>query len=251
MAVVKKNRKGSKPSKAAAAKIAAFRKAKNWTAQALAEKLGLSGPNIVYAWEGGSYEPSAQNYISMANLASPDWRYIEWFLRRAGVEDKTLKQAADMLMHSSQVTQVLRLGDALREELSDMLNVAIEPLDHTEGQKLMLPTWALPNPASTRYVHIDGKGDLIFIDTIQTDVRELAEGSLVAIDSGIANSPLIGVLRKQSAGHNIEHYMLRPIDNATGDVFIGSSVSARPPELTRKHLILGRVMVWIQTGEKK
>lgn len=250
---VKKNRKG-KPSKADAAKIAAFRKAKNWTAQALADKLGLSGPNIVYAWESGAYNPAADNYIRMANLAAPDWKYIEWFLLRAGVEERTLSLVSDMLLHRSQIRGVnLLIKEATREfaEAMDARqdNVAISPLGLKGGQ-LVFPMWPLTNPASTLYAQLS-KGELVFIDTVQTDVRELAEGSLVAIDSGVAGSPVVGILRKQAAGQNVEHYMLRSMDNnAIGDIFLGSSVSNRPPEFTRERLVLGRVVVWIQGVDK-
>jgi transcriptional regulator with XRE-family HTH domain len=252
---VKKNTKAKVPA-AISAKIAAFRKARSWTAVELATRLGLSGPNIVYAWESGAYAPSAENYIGLANLAAPDWRYIEWFLRHAGVQERTLNQAADMLLHSGQQKQMSDLISLMGEEFAHALEVPVSPL--TKGQPILrFPAWFLTNPASTKYVGRPN-GDLVLIDTLQVDVRTFPEGTLLAVDSGEKDAPLLGFVRKQAANSDTEHYLLRIVesDMPSGDVFLGSSVGEKPAAMTREGVILGRVAAWItptgrQESEKK
>lgn len=257
-----------------AAMIKEFREAAALTRKQLAAILGLDGVTAIYAWERGAYEPSAEVYVKLAVSGSRlEWKYTEWFLARAGLDDRTLEQMADRLRPMPPgFVGVRSLGDELEE--------------------VPFPKSLLGNWGSTRFtrVHQDDEtrlrpGDILLIDTSETALRKLEEGSLVAVSSVstdyTGSEPrksrfrLIGFLQKQNAdagGFSGFHFMLeiggahqfveqapsRPraadIPNApelhrrAATVFLGSSVGDTEDLLHEDLTVLGRVVAWISSG---
>src|SRR5216684_8863561 len=225
--------------RAEAATIRGFREAKNWTQEQLAKRLGLDGATAIYAWERAAYGPSPGTCIRLANLAvGVEWKYTEYFLSKAGVDLLTLEQIADKLPK----------GRALPSDA----NVEIYSLREPK-EMLPFPRSLIPNEASTRFVRLREsfsdrirQGDILLIDTLETDLRKLGEQSLVAISSGKDTDPDFGFLNEQNATVDeipVFHFMLTRPDG--GDFFLGSSTGSRPPDLIRENLVLGRVVAWI------
>ncbi len=229
-----------------AAMIKGFRETKRWTREVLAERLGLDGVTAVYAWERAAYEPSAETYVRLANWSTgAEWKYMEWFLSRAGLDLRTLEQVADMLPK----------GRALPSDE----NIAIYSLQEPR-EVLSFPRALIANEASTRFVRLREsfrkrlrQGDMLLIDTLETDPRDLGEDCFVAVNSGKDNDPEFGFLSEQNASVGeipVSHFMLKRLDG--GDLFLGSSTGSRPPDLIRENIVLGRVVAWsISTREPR
>ena len=82
--------------------IKEFRESKGWSAEELAEKLGVN-LTAVYSWERGEYHVSAENYIQLANLAAGDWRYMNAFLSIAGVAPEALEAIGKVVRKQEEV----------------------------------------------------------------------------------------------------------------------------------------------------
>jgi transcriptional regulator with XRE-family HTH domain len=213
--------------------------------------------SAVSSWEQGSPEPSAQNYIKLAG-ASLDYEDIEWFLAKAGVDSKILHNYADRL--TSRRTAPLKDG------------IDIWPLKGS-GTPFQFPGWMVPNRLSAHFVRVNehdetcfGHGDVLLIDTSETALSQMGDGSLVAVSSVLViNSTAklagrqrkqkidasflhVGFLRKQDAGHGVFHMMLEMPGGKA--VLLGSS--AGPQDVIPEHLaVLGRVVAWAAVGRRQ
>ncbi|SPE30106.1 Repressor protein C2 (modular protein) [Candidatus Sulfotelmatomonas gaucii] len=226
------------------------------TQEGFARLIGVK-QSAVSAWEQGAPPPSDQNYIRLGNAALSQ-EDVLWFWGRAGLDVKVFERVADEILESRSET-----GESL--PINSL--VYIKPLLGTEGDDLLFPLSLVPNPLSTRYARIPEpfvsnefppnfeRGDVLLIDTSETDLRKIDEGSLVAMDFQGGKRPLnadearfaftFGWLEKQDAtigDVSTLHFMLR---RPFGDSFIGSSVGSLAVEPIRQHLVLGRVIAWV------
>jgi len=230
-------------------------KRKGLTQESFAKVLGVK-QSAVSAWEQGVPPPSEQNYVRLGNAAL-SYEDILWFWRRAGLDVKVFERVADEALKSRSVPESLPSASLLR----------IKSLLEVGGEDLPFPASLIPNPLSTRFVrlpepfasgefpHDFKQGDILLVDTSETDLREIDGGALVAMDFQQGKRPLdadesryalsVGFLEKQDASVgdvSTLHFMLRrPI----GVDFIGSSVDSRPIEPVRERLVLGRVIAWV------
>lgn len=259
---------GRKPKATAeqAAKIKAFREGRGWSHAKLAEMLGLTTPNAIYAWENRIYGVSKDTFVKLANLTDQgEWDYTKEFLSWAGVEFKTMEKIADKIVGAE------RLSSAER-------NVLVHSLETSEDA-LPFNTWMLGSPASARFlrVTVHGKGrelikrigyattnaekdaadwkpfrdgDVILLEPLATDLRDVEEDEFLALfiapDPSSKYSqywhPHIGHLSKQSVSSNEVYYLLKM--RTSKDIVIGTSRGGGPVEFISGQTVL-RVAGWI------
>jgi DNA-binding XRE family transcriptional regulator len=256
-----------------AAVIKEFRAAAALSREKLAARLGV-GVTAVYAWERGAYEPSAEIYNKLAVMGSGiEWRFTEHFLSRAGLDERTIEHMAGQI-------RAMPPGFVEIRCLED------------ESEKLQFPKSLLGNRELTRFIRVHQDdltpvrpGDILLIDTADTALRKLDDGSFVAVSSVSTDRKsrlrLIGFLQKQNAdtrGGSGFHFLLeiggahkvvklppRPatdidipnvpeLHRRVATAFLGFSVGDTE-ELAHEGLtVLGRVVAWIAASgqdEKK
>ncbi|HEY1984151.1 MAG TPA: S24 family peptidase [Terracidiphilus sp.] len=215
------------------------------TQAALAERLGVS-PATVSRWIQGKYEPTAEGYVALGNLAHKlDGIY---FWERAGIDttafpDASLRRAQSSLRASLQDFTLIasrKLSRPLPEHSSvvaiPLLNVSaygdpVPPpesvsLSNVEVEEVLLaPLSWCPHPESMISMHLSGDsmvptisaGSIVFVDTAAVDREQLNQkiavashrdlGFKVARLQRIANSDLM-----VSANHK---YLPLDISNAS------------------------------------
>ncbi len=238
-------------------------KRKGLTQETFAKLLGVK-QSAVSAWEQGTPPPKEGNYVRLGNAAL-SYEDILWFWQRGGVDVKVFERAAD---------KALKTRSLPVESLPVTSLLHVKSLLEVGGEEdLPFPASLIPNPLSTRFVRVPEpfasnefppnfkQGDILLIDTSETDLRKIGGGALVAMDFQQGKKPLdadesryalsVGLLEKQDAtiGEvSTQHFMLR---RPVGVAFIGSSVDSRPVEPIREHLVLGRVIAWIANPDAR
>jgi transcriptional regulator with XRE-family HTH domain len=178
------------------------------TQAGLAERLGVS-PATVSRWIQGKYEPTAEGYVALGNLARrPDGMY---FWERAGVDtsgfpDTNYRRAVSSLRVSlSDFTLIA--GRKVSKQLQGkgsavaipLLNVSAygDPVPPTENvslsqveveEALLAPLAWCPHPDHMISMHLEGDsmiptiapGSILFVDTAATEREKLNQKITVA-----------------------------------------------------------------------
>jgi transcriptional regulator with XRE-family HTH domain len=225
--------------KKAASLLKAFRQSKGWTAKRLADEVGVSGPNIIYAFESGDYAPSSETFIKLGNLAD-EWKFRKEFLRLAGVSAEALDRIADL--------------HAKDRAAKDVQFVDVAPL-YDVDESIPFPSRLLTHPASVRFVRLRGagypfkEGDVVLIDPTATDIATIEEGAFILTSGEALYGPEhfhktkeeaqyhdLGILRKHSTAQGEMYLLERPLQR---DMVIAASD------------VIGRVVGWVGQGEHK
>ena len=229
-----------------------------WTQEVMARKLGVLQP-VISAWEKGRAKPSARMCMKYANLPL-DKSDIRWLFERAGAVSETIEQLADHVLQKR--AEPAAVGETIR----------VPPLASAEaaGRHLIFPTWLAPHPLATRYLRVEGDfdkpelrdGDVFLIDSSDTDVRTMSEGSFLAASfpqKQKEKSPIsFGWLQKKEVEHDgfpVTHFYLRSLGFLQGaPLMLGFAVAEKPmTDMLPGHgaRVLGRVIAWIPApGEK-
>jgi transcriptional regulator with XRE-family HTH domain len=243
---------------------------------ALAAELGLTSPNMIYQWELGKADPSAETCIKLANLAAKrGFRgHAQVFVSWLGLDEVTVtsfaEAAANRLVRRTAPRDLLEVSELDHPgEVSHSFvgNKLVAHKGEPRGKGVLsFPMALIPNPASTRFVRLSNhsgvfqSGDVALIDTSQSDVTKLENGDLIAASVGLYHDLEIGVLRAtvvKRADHPGVHYALRRLnpehwhDKAVHDAFLMETITGSTQvDVDRDNRLIGTVVAWIK-GEQK
>lgn len=232
----------------------------------LANELGVA-PSLVSLVTKGEREPSTKLFLLLGKYALERnlKNHAEWFLKRAGISGSLLDILAD--------ERIRRRPESAAEFMP------IAALDPKDKSTIPFPARFLNAPASTRFLRVPptsserfkigeqefGGGrpvnqyepaDILLIDPLQTDLREIDDGKVVAFRAQKGNNSelCVGTLSKDILGSAVRYYWLNIAPHAV--IRIGLSAATRPSDkgapltlISPESAVLGRVLVWISHKE--
>lgn len=212
--------------------------------QAQFAKLVKVKQNVISRWESGTAEPTGQGYVRLGNI-SHDYRDKKWFWEQAGMDLGALDNFIDMRMAGEKSAPASAF-------------IEIDSLDEAAKDKVPFASTFLHSPASTRVLRLQhseppfGRGDFLLIDTRSTNVLELQEGDLLAVNHGAGPfSVSIGTLRKHLSGVPARGQGVHfTIDQHHGSAQLIAAGKQGAASLEMYIQVLGKVVAWIAaTGD--
>jgi len=199
----------------------------------------------VYAWERGTYEPSAETITRLYRLgAGEDWKYSRYFLLRLGLTERDLQDIAERIGPPPPHAIIVRSVDG-REEL-------------------LFPRSLFPSQESLCFIRLRpddlsyfGPGDIVLVDRSKTRIAALEDGCFVAVAGKADQFRAVGRLQKLEAQQGVFHVLLQLSLDANssslpvrGDrsLFLGSIVSGTD-EIMEAFQVLGKAVGWLSRGQ--
>lgn len=243
-------------------KVASLLSATGLNQAQLADEIGVA-PSLISLVAKGEREPSVELLVQLGKVAMQRGLKTEalWFWKRAGIDSAVLDAALDLRM---------------REKTADASEFTfIEALDPEDKETIPFPSRVLKTTSLARFLRVEAPGepfkighqdfggevrkykagDILIVDTRQTDLREIEDGAIVALrmKSGNKTCDCFGEVRRSIFGEDVRYYFLHIAADVDKNVGISRAKYKKDKGTPVKlfgdgSYVLGRVIGWFSQG---